>query len=239
MKTLDLMEMLGRHPVFDLAIFASMAGIEPNYAKVRLHRLVEEGRIFRLERNSYTVLKDPLIVASRIVWPGYISLWYALGYHGLTEQIPHAISVLTTKRTFRAVIDFQQARIEFIKIPPSALFGYEKTVVRESEVFMATPEKALVDAVVLRRISMAEIFGMMKERKMALDLRRLADFVRRTGSIAAAKRMGYMLEQLGSDQWMRLAKGIYPVAIPLDSALPRKGALVRKWGIIDNAGVGI
>jgi predicted transcriptional regulator of viral defense system len=237
-NTIDLLELLRRYPVFDLATFASIADLEPPSARTRLSRMVDQGRAVRLWRDAYTVHRDPLLVASRLALPSYISLWYALGHHGMTLQVPHEIAVLTTMRTFRKGIDFMGTRIAFIRIAPRHLFGFEKLAVKGLEVFMATPEKALVDAVLLRRISTSEVFSMMEENLDALEVPKIVDHVLRAGSGVLAKRMGYMLDALGHDAYGRLEDLVYPTVVPLDTGAPREGHVDARWGLLDNVGVG-
>ena len=238
MNTIDLLETMKRYPVFDLATFASITGLEPPSARTRLSRMVGQGRIMRLWRDAYTVHRDPLLVASHLAFPSYISLWYALSYHGMTLQVPHEISVLTSMRTFRTAIDFMGTRIAFIRISAQHLFGFEKLVVKDMEVFMATPEKALVDAVLLRRISTSEVFSIMEENLDVLEVPKMVDYVQTAGSGALAKRMGYMLAVLGHDAFGQLEDLVYPTAVPLEPAASREGLVDNRWGLLDNVGVG-
>ncbi|MCQ8898325.1 MAG: hypothetical protein NQU48_02650 [Hadesarchaea archaeon] len=56
-----------------------------------------EKLIREIERNKYTLHEDPLLIASSITWPSYISCWAALSHHHLTEQLRTAIHVVTTR----------------------------------------------------------------------------------------------------------------------------------------------
>lgn len=237
MNTIDLLDRLKRYPVYDRATFASVAGLEPPSASARLSRLVSNGRTVRLWRDAYTVHRDPLLVASHLAFPFYISLWYALSHHGYTLQVPHEISVLTTMRTFRTAIEFGGMRISFVLIASRHLFGFEKLVIGGLEIFMATPEKALVDAVLLRRISPREVFSIMGDNTGTLDVAKVVEYVRSAGSGTLAKRMGYMLTALGHDVHGRLDDLVYPTVVPLDTARPLEGSVNGEWGLIDNVGL--
>jgi predicted transcriptional regulator of viral defense system len=236
-NSIDLLESLGRYPVFDAAQFASSAGLEPGSAKVRLFRMKKKGRIVEIHRNSYTVFRDPLIVASRIVWPSYISLWYALSHHGLTSQVPHGIAVVTTRGTFRKKLDFLGTTITFIRVPPSYFYGYDRIIVGGHEVFMAYPEKAIVDAIHLKMISASEVFEMIRDNEPGLDIKRLIEFVSRSNDWDAMRRIGFMLDRMGHHDHKRLRGRLGGTAVPLDHSLPTEGPLVQRWGIIDNLGV--
>ena len=237
MKTIDLLQRLHMYPVFDRETFALAADLEPPSASARLSRLVGEGRVVRLWRDTYTVQDDPLQVATHLVFPGYISLWYALSHHGWTLQVPHEISVLSTARTYRRSIEFKGYRISFTTIPRKLLFGYRKVTIGGSEVFMATPEKAVVDAVSLKRISPSEVFDILSDNLDSLDVSRLVDCVRRAGSGTVAKRLGYMLTVLDHDVVGELEDMVYPTVVPLDTTLPPEGSKDDRWGLLDNVGL--
>lgn len=237
MRTIDLIQRLRRYPVFDRETFASLADLEPASASSRLSRLVRDGRIERVWRDAYTVQRDPLLVSTHLAFPSYVSLWYALSHHGFTLQVPHEISVLTSVRTYRPYIEYEGMRIAFITIHSRFLFGYQKLVVGGLEVFMATPEKALVDAILHRSISPYEIFSIMKDNIDSLDVPRLVDYVKEAGSGVLAKRMGYMLTILGHEVFGQLGDLVYPTVVPLDTTLPSSGRTDEKWRILDNAGL--
>jgi predicted transcriptional regulator of viral defense system len=236
-KTIDLLDRLRRYPVFDRETFAMLADLEPPSASSRLSRLVDEDRVVRLWRDTYTVLDDPLRVATHLVFPGYVSLWYALSHHGWTLQVPHEISVLTTARTYRRSIEFKGVRITFTTIPSTLLFGYHKQTLGGSEVFMATPEKAVVDALALKRISPSEVFDVLASNRETMDVSRMVEYVRRTGNGSLAKRLGYMLTVLGYDVAGGMEDLIYPTIVALDTTLPRKGTIDSRWGLLDNVGL--
>ena len=191
----------------------------------------------RLWRDAYTVQNDPLQVATHLVYPAYVSLWYALSHHGWTLQVPHEISVLSTARTYRRSIDLKGYRISFITIPRRLLFGYRKVTVGGTETFVATPEKAVVDAVSLRRISPSEVFDILSDNLDSLDISRLVDFVRRAGSGTVAKRLGYMLAVLDHDVMGDIEDMVYPTVVPLDTTLPPEGSKDDRWGLLDNVGL--
>jgi predicted transcriptional regulator of viral defense system len=180
-----------------------------------------------------------LIVASRIVWPSYISLWYALSYHGKTSQVPHGIAVLTPRMTFRKQLDFLGTTIAFIRVQPSFLYGYDRIIVGGHEVFMAYPEKAIVDAIHLKMISASEVFEMIRDNERGLDLKRLAEFASRSNDGDAMRRIGFMLDRMGRHHHGRLRARFDGAPVPLDPSLPAEGPLIKRWGIINNVGVEI
>ena len=199
MKTLRVLRELEKHPVFDMNIFRGVAEVKGSYAKLYLHRLAKSGMIFKIERNRYTTHKNPFLIASRISWPSYISLWSALRFHNLTEQIPHTISVVTTKKRRQAAINFCGTKIVFTYIDKKCFFGYKKINYEGFEVFVAEPEKAFADALLLKKISEGEALEILKKNKKEFDFKKFLAFSRKAGrefyeyAKALSKKSGAML----------------------------------------------
>jgi predicted transcriptional regulator of viral defense system len=235
--SITLLGRLERYAVFDVRTLASEAGLAPPSARLRALRLERKGLILRVARNTYTVHHDPLVLASRMAWPSYISLWYALSHHGMTLQVPQTIEVLTTRQMFRKRVEVRGVRICFSKISSRYMFGYGKSLIDDIEVFIATPEKALLDGLLLKRIPASELFEMMASRGDALEVPLMLDYVRAAGSGATAKRMGFMLERLGHDVHSQLEDMVYPTVTVLDLTLPSNGRKDSRWHLIDNLSV--
>lgn len=236
MKTLSIIKKLEEYPTFNIDTFANIIDNDKTYAKVYLNRLKKRDVVKQIQRNVYTLQEDPLIIASRIVWPSYISLWAAFRYHNLTEQIPSKISVITTRSKSRENIQIMNTTINFEKIRPSWFFGFSKIKINNFEIFMAEPEKALIDAVLLKKISTAEIYSLLKENIKNLSTKKFVDYILRTKNKVLAKRFGWMLEKLGCNQTKKLKKQAYKTMILLDASRPTTKLKDKKWGVIINIG---
>ena len=236
METLQIVKKLEEYPTFNIDTFANIIDNDKTYAKVSLNRLKNRGIIKQIQRNVYTVQEDPLIIASRIIWPSYISLWAAFRHHNLTEQIPSKISVITARSKSRKNIQMMNTTIIFEKIRPSWFFGFSKINIQDFEVFMAEPEKALIDAVLLKKNSTAEIYFILKENIKDISTKKIVDYILRTENHALAKRFGWMLESLGCKYVKRLKKQTYKTMIPLDITRPITGLTDKKWGVVVNIG---
>jgi predicted transcriptional regulator of viral defense system len=236
METIQIVKKLEEYPTFNIDAFANIIDNDETYAKVFLNRLKNRGIVKQIQRNVYTVQEDPLIIASRIIWPSYISLWAAFRYHNLTEQIPSKISVITARSKSRKNIQMMNTTIIFEKIRPSWFFGFSKINIQDFEVFMAEPEKALIDAVLLKKNSTAEIYFILKENIKDISTKKIVDYILRTENHALAKRFGWMLESLGCKYVKRLKKQTYKTMIPLDITRPITGLNDKKWGVVVNIG---
>jgi len=232
MKAIDILEETKRYPTFNLALFSSILNKDRPYARVYLHRLKERRLISQLQRDVYTSQDDPFCIASCIIWPSYISLWSALRHYNLTEQNPHAIFVVTPRKKRKTTILFKKTAIIFKYLKPCYFFGYTKEYLNGFDLFIAEPEKALIDAVLLKAVSLSEVFSILKENKTTFDDKKLLKYTKQTKNNCLNKRMGWMLEQISVD-----VHNILPVNttyIPLDYTKPRTGRKNTRWKIIEN-----
>jgi hypothetical protein len=130
------------------------------HAKVEIDR----GRLFRLRRGLYTddPNEDPFLVANAIYAPSYVSFSTALSLYGLIpERVVECQSAVTSPGRAKR---FENALGRFSYLPvPGAAFPYGTCRMGQAQV--ATPEKALADALWLRRPvhSLKEFKGLLFE----------------------------------------------------------------------------
>jgi len=237
MKKIKLLRELRHYPVFGAKKVGDVIEKPRAYAYVVLRRLKKEGLVYEIEKNKYSTHADPLIVASHLVWPSYLSCWTALRFHGLTEQLPAAIQVVTTRSRKNRVINFGGSRVEFIKVKPKFFFGFEKLAYGGFEIFVATPEKALVDCALFKKTSFSTVIEAVKNHSSELDAGKLAECLLRVGNGALAKRFGFLLHKLGlvnSRQASKLKKLADKQLVPLDYAAPAKGRRNKEWSVVEN-----
>jgi len=131
-------------------------GITPESARVTASRYVKQGILLRVKRNLY-ILRDrwaamaqeeKFAVANRAQVPSCISLMTALGYYEITTQVQRGfIESVAVKRTKR--INVSDTILNFTKIGQGLYFGFVKV----SNFFIATPEKAFLDAIYLMSLA--------------------------------------------------------------------------------------
>jgi len=130
-------------------------GITLQSARVSANRYVKRGLLVRVKRNIY-VLKEKwktiekeqkFILANLVQVPSYISLMTALDYYEITTQVQrNFIESVAVKRTKE--IEIEGTIFNYTKVNKSFYSGFS----REREFFIATPEKAFMDAVYLRSL---------------------------------------------------------------------------------------
>ncbi len=237
MKKLELLRELGKTPTFNNKRVRELMGKNDRYTWLAVHRLKGEKLIKQIEKDKYTVHDDPILVASNLTWPSYISCWAALQHHRLTEQLPTVIHVVTTRSRKRREVEFGGARIVFIRTRPPCFFGFEKLRRDGLEIFMAEPEKALIDSVFFRRASFSEVADMVRENFNSIDVGKLVDHLLKIRNGALAKRFGFLLEKLGAETHGKLGKFVGRSYTKLDYAMPAKGKKDERWMVVDNVGL--
>lgn len=146
-------EMLLTAPVFTTGSVAEAAGVRPSNASRDLARLEEDGMVMRVRRGLWAIPNhpdfSPYAVVPRLFSgeeEGYVSLVSALNLHGMIDQIPRAVHVMTT--TQRADLMTPVGHYDFHQIQPDLFDGFGPY--RGTGNFdIATPEKALFDTLYL------------------------------------------------------------------------------------------
>lgn len=124
------------------------------HAAMFLSRAVQKGFVYRLNRGNYVnsfLYGFPRVeeVACFIRPPAYVTCEWALNYHGISLQSPvvcTAATLSTAVGTQRS-INYQGITIEFSRMAPPLFFGFTSM----EGFHMATPEKALLDTLHLRK----------------------------------------------------------------------------------------
>ena len=193
-------------------------GMKQTYVAEALHHLRSTGWIVPIKRGVYAVSSmvpgvaavHEYEVAMALVEPAAISHWSAMHYHGLTEQIPRTVFVLTTIESpvltntagsspeSRGLFRAGSATYRFIRVKPDRYFGTLTAWVGEARFTVTDPERTLLDG--LSRPwycgDFGEVMNAFATRRDQLDLGRITDYALKL-SIATAKRLGWVLEQLG------------------------------------------
>ncbi|TFG59532.1 MAG: hypothetical protein E4H29_04105 [Deltaproteobacteria bacterium] len=234
---------------------ASSLGISPGYLRQALHHLARSGWIVRLRRGTYALSGAvpgslPLHefeIAMALVQPAAISHWSALSYHGLTEQTPRHVFVLTPARSVPRMRGKKKLAdpgypvgntiYRFVQVKPERFFGTEEVWVEEARIRITDPERTLVDGLTAPQYfgDFSEVLHAFEMRKPKLDLERIVGYALKLDA-ATAKRLGWVLEHQGVKP-TRL-KDLQAVPIKgyrvLDPTGPRRGPCDSRWMIQEN-----
>lgn len=137
--------------IFSANNIRSLFGVSAIAASALLHRYKKQEFILQLKRGFYVFpdfLPPDVYVANKIYTPSYISLEFALSYHGVIPEIVYEITSVTTKATRR--FETLEKVFSYRKIKKVAYTGYEIQKQQGLSFYMADAEKAFVDANYLR-----------------------------------------------------------------------------------------
>jgi predicted transcriptional regulator of viral defense system len=137
---------------FGVEDITEIFGIKLNSAKVLCNRYVKKGIFLRIKKNLYVLKQNWELyskeeffkIANVLQIPSYVSLLTALSEYGVTTQIPrNYYESISLKRS--AKFSVMGTEFNFYKVKRNYYFGFEKI----NGIFIASKEKALVDAIYL------------------------------------------------------------------------------------------
>ena len=175
--------------VKDLPLFSSnllQAGDTlPAQVHKQLSRWVNSGKVLQLRRGLYSLAEPyrkerphPFTIANQLLAPSYISLQSALSYYDLIpEAVPHVTSITSRKRTQTVTTPFGQH--SYRSLQPDLFTGFRLVEISPTQpVFMARPEKALLDLVYLTPQGDQPVFlkSLRMQNMDLLDLEWMQDF---------------------------------------------------------------
>ena len=236
---------------------APRIGLKDAYVAESLHHLRNNNWIVPLRRGLYAL--SPTVpgvaaahefeIAMALVDPAAISHWSALHHHGLTEQVPRHVFVLTTKGTWipRSKENRQRRHsgsyaigdttYRFVQVKRDRFFGSEEVWVGDARVSITDLERTLLDGLSMPQHcgDFAEVLHAFQLAKDRLDTGRAAGYAKRLG-VTTAKRLGWVLEDLGasSPELDRLAALPIKGYRKLDPTAPRRGPCNNRWMMQEN-----
>ena len=150
MKYGSLVESVSGMPWFDLPLLVQAFDEPRANIRLQLSRWMTQGKVIKLRRSMYA-LPDAFrrmrltgaALANHLYRPSYLSGLWALSYHDLVPERVTWFTSLTTRvpRRFENPIGV----FDYRNIKRDAFFGYRADRFGPDEVFVAEPEKALLD----------------------------------------------------------------------------------------------
>lgn len=236
---------------------APRVGLKDSYLWECLHHLRRTGWLVSLRRGLYALAPNvPGVtpaheyeVAMALIAPAAISHWSALHYHGLTEQVPRTVFVLTTTAT--SIPRMRATGVErlgdgylvgdtayrFVQVRPERFFGSEQVWIDEARVSITNLERTLVDGICMPRHcgDFAEVLHAFEVAGPRLNIERVVHYALSLDAVSC-KRLGWILERLGlrSSEVGRLAALPISGYRKLDPTGPSKGRCNRRWMLHEN-----
>jgi len=193
MKWSEFLSRFAEQPFFHSTMLQVFQDPE-EYIQVQISRWVDVGKLIQIRRGWYLIAEPyrsrripPGVIANSVVTPSYLSLEWALSFHGLIpEETPNPTSVTTARAQ-----DFRAAGYLFIyrHIKPDYFRGFSKMLHSENEIVIASPEKALWDKLYLHlrsnRFSMDWLRELRLQNLEEFELSKWRDFT----SLAPSKSL--------------------------------------------------
>jgi len=176
-RDLHLFELLSQleKPYLSVADLEKILGLKRESLYVALHRLVRSGALNRLRRGVYHFSlrpEDLPRIANLLYQPSYVSFESAMARYGIVSQVPYTVTFATPRRTKRMRLGDTQ--VEFHQVREDLFFGY----VLEQALYVAEPEKALLDQVYLKRRGKVSL-ALEDLDLSGLNVERLREYARR------------------------------------------------------------
>ena len=221
---------------------APRVGLKDSYLGEALYHLRRNDWIVPLRRGLYALSSTvpgvsdahEFEVAMALVNPAAISHWSAIHYHGLTEQVPREVFVLTTTESSVPRIRRTEAKrprggypvgdttYRFVQVRPERFFGTQKVWVGDARVSVTDVERTLLDGLSMPQHcgDFAEVLHAFQVGMDRLDIERIARYATRLGA-ATVKRLGWVLEYHGavrpaSTGWRHCRSRVTACSIPPD-----------------------
>lgn len=233
------------------------AGLRGAYLWEALHHLRQNGWIVPLKRGLYALSSavpgvtdvHEFEVAMALVEPAAISHWSAMNHHGLTEQVPRKVFVLTTTEASVPRGRREKARAsgggyrvgdtlyQFVQVKPERFFGIEGVWVGEARVKVTDLERTLLDGLSMPQYcgDFGEVLHAFAAAGDRLDIEKIAGYAQKL-DVATAKRLGWTLESEGMHDSRLEVLAALPIKgyRPLDPTGPRRGPCNRRWMVQEN-----
>jgi predicted transcriptional regulator of viral defense system len=235
----------------------SALGASEGYARYLAHQLVRKGWLERLRPGLFQLIPvdrgpdavadtNPLAAGAVLVRPYFFSFGTACTYHGLTEQA--FAEVYVACRIRRRPQTIRGTRYVFAYASEKRFFGFGDASVLGATVQMASPERALLDALGRPHYAggLGEVSGMVRRAMPRLASGRLVEMIERWGESALAQRLGYFADLHGAAMPAAVREALERLAQSGGKVLlgPRRrwgtsGRLVRPWNIVENVPRGV
>jgi len=140
--------------IFSAHDIRTLFGVSSVATASLLHRYKKGVFILQLKRGFYVFpdfLPPDVYVANKLYSPSYLSLEFALSYHGVIPETVYEITSVTTKATRQ--FETLGKTFSYRKIKKVAYTGYEIQKQNELSFYIANTEKAFVDTNYLRMVN--------------------------------------------------------------------------------------
>lgn len=178
----ELLDWANERPLFTVNEAERLTRMARPSLREKLSRLTARGKLVRVERGKYTVHDDPMVYATYVETPSFISLWSGLRFYDLTTQQPTTLQVLSpVNRGDLPHVDFHTT---------SDVFGFGKRRYDRFDIFVADPERLLLDCLSRAQVPVSEVIDLVE----TVEVDTAVAYAERFGRKAVTKRLGYLFD---------------------------------------------
>jgi len=226
-----------------------------DYAYFLLHKLERKGWLERIRAGVYQFVPaaygypekippaNAFVVGAALIDPYYFSYCTSNSYYGFTTQMPFTLFIATTKK--KAKVEWQSVTFKFVTLSKHKFFGYRIERVLDADVYIAEPEKSLVDSFDKPHYAggIEQLVRIIWRGFRKIDQEKLVDYAIRMKSHALVQRLGFIIDfltreglikSMSSDLKKLLLDSVGKAPIYLDPRRPRRGSFSKEWRVICN-----
>ena len=226
-----------------------------DYAYFLLHKLERKGWLERIRAGVYQFVPaaygypekippaNAFVVGAALIDPYYFSYCTSNSYYGFTTQMPFTLFIATTKK--KAKVEWQSVTFKFVTLSKHKFFGYRIERVLDTDVYIAEPEKSLVDSFDKPHYAggIEQLVRIIWRGFRKIDQEKLVDYTIRMKSHALVQRLGFIIDfltreglikSMSSDLRKLLLDSVGKAPIYLDPRRPRRGSFSKEWRVICN-----
>ena len=236
------------HTIFTTDQARAVLNIDDQDINKILYQLARKRWLLRLEKGKYLILPleagmeghysvHEFVVATHLVHPAAIAYASALSFHELSDVVPQAVLVATTRRKADVTIEELGVRFRFVTIRAHKFFGLQTVRIEDEPIQITTPSKTVVDGLDHPELcgGIVELAkGLSRYAQIGADWAQVTADARRLGNRTVFKRLGYLSEILDLDvgEWVgRWQTEMSAGESVLDPRYGRQGSYRTDWNL--------
>jgi predicted transcriptional regulator of viral defense system len=179
--------------------------VREGHARALAHRLVRKGWFERLRSGVFQLIpaergldaagdSSPFLDVKVFLHPCFYSFGTACSYYGFTEQAFAEMYVVSSKPHRPEEIGGRKYIFAFVSSPK--FIGFEKIEIFGRPILMATPERALLDAIERPEYAggLPEVSRIVAKAAPKIDWKRVVELARRWKQSALIQKLGFLLD---------------------------------------------
>ncbi|MEM2130386.1 MAG: hypothetical protein QXZ70_07295 [Candidatus Bathyarchaeia archaeon] len=226
-----------------------------DYAYFLLHKLERKKWLERVAAGVYQFVPaaygypekippaNAFVVGAAFVEPYYFSYYTSNSHYGFTTQMPFTLFIATTRK--KPNVEWQGTTFKFVTLSERKFFGYRLERVFDAEVYMAEPEKSLVDSFDKPHYAggVEQLVRIVWRGLSRVDQNKLVNYAVSMKSHALVQRLGFVVDFLSEESLVEplpsslrslLRGSVGRGPIYLDLKKPKTGSFYKDWRVVCN-----